>query len=197
MDISALHRKESIILNAIELIDQFGIHSVSTKEIAKRLAISESTIFKHFPKKYDLLKAVLEQYSLYDSDIYFTSINKDNAKEALLFYIDSFLVYYENYPEITALQHSYEILTGMDMLAEQAKEIYFHRHAHMRELVERAIGEGVFKKEHEAGMLTDVIESTCRGICLRWRLSDKGFSLREETIKAVHILVDVFSVKDL
>ena len=51
MDFNSVPKRESIVLNAIDLIHEFGIHLVSTKEIAKRLGISESTVFKYFPKE--------------------------------------------------------------------------------------------------------------------------------------------------
>jgi AcrR family transcriptional regulator len=89
MENESLFRKESIVLNTIDVINEFGIQSVSTKEIAKRMNVSEGTVFKYFSKKSDLLFAVLEHYSQYDDDI-FTTIRSKNMdpKEAIIFYIN-------------------------------------------------------------------------------------------------------------
>ena len=46
-----LHRKEQLILTAIEIIDEIGIQRLTTREIAKRQQISEATIFRHFKIK--------------------------------------------------------------------------------------------------------------------------------------------------
>lgn len=61
-----IHRSLSIIPSTI-VIDESGINGVSTREIAKRVGISEPAIFRHFKTKTDLL--VLDYFGHYDSDI--------------------------------------------------------------------------------------------------------------------------------
>jgi AcrR family transcriptional regulator len=75
--VDSLHRKDRLILTTIDIIDELGIQSLSTREIAKREGVSEATLFRHFKSKNDLLAAVLEYYSKFDDDIYQTTgINK-------------------------------------------------------------------------------------------------------------------------
>ncbi|WHH60380.1 TetR/AcrR family transcriptional regulator [Petroclostridium sp. X23] len=195
MDVNAAHRRENIILNAIDLIHEYGIHSVSTKEIAKRLGVSEGTIFKHFPKKSALLLAVLEHLCLYDNDMYYTAKNKkSNPKEAILFYINSYMIYYQNYPAITALLQVYDVLQGIPELGEKAKSIFFTRLGFMKDLIEEAQEAGEISRNIDSESLADIITSTCRGICLRWRLENFEFSLHEKVIQAVSTLLDTFSI---
>lgn len=194
MDSSYVHRKESIVFTAIDFIHEFGIQSVSTKEIAKRLGISESTIFKHFPKKNDLLMAVLDQFSLYDNDIFRTAISKKkDPREAITFFIDSYTGYYENYPAITALVQAYDVFRSIPELKEKAIGIVFHRLECMEKLVLAAQESGELRDDTDSALLAEMLISTCRGISLRWRMKEHGFSLREETLKAVRMLLDAFS----
>ena len=193
MDIKNVYRRENILWNAIDIIHQCGIHSVSTKVIAKRLGISEGTVFNHFPKKNDLIKAVLEQFSMYDEDIFRTAEKKKaESNEAILFYIDSYVGYYENYPAITSLIHGYDMVKGVAELEEIAHRTFLTRFLHMKRLIEDAQEAGAVSKAADAEVLADVVTSTFRGICIRWRISAFSFSLREKMLHAVRMILDAF-----
>jgi len=103
-----LHRKDAIVLKAIEIIDETGLQGLSTREIAKRVGISEGTIFKHYKSKNEVLLAVLEHFSAFDDEIIKTIyLRKKTPKEAIIFFVSSYVEYYENYPAITALIELY------------------------------------------------------------------------------------------
>ena len=197
MDEGAIHRRESIVLNAIDLINEFGIHSVSTKEIARRLGISESTIFKYFPKKNDLIMAVLEQFSVYDNDIFNTAINTmSNPKEAILFCLDSYLAYYENYPAITAVFQAYDVLRGVPELEQKAKSIFQNRLAATKKLIEEAQSAGVISSLVDADSLADIATALLRGICLKWRMFNFDFPLKQKAMQEFNMLFDAFSTSE-
>jgi len=194
MEFTVVHRRENIVLTAIELIHEYGIHSVSTKEISKRLKISESTIFKHFLRKNDLLLAALDHFSLYDNDIFHTAkTQKKGPKNAILFYINTYAAYYENYPAITALIQAYDTVRGIPELEKKAVSIYMNRLVYMKELIQKAQEDGIVCKNADADSLAVILTSTCTGICLNWRISNFSFKLREKLMDTVNMLLDAFS----
>ena len=194
MEINNLHRRENIISCTIDLLHERGIHGVSTKLLAKKLDISEGTIFKYFPKKKDLLLGVLDQFSLYDEDIFWTAQNKkSDSQEALLFYLDAYLTYYENYPAITVLMQIYDSFYGIPELEEKSKQIFFTRFNYMTQLIEISQADGKISKHIEPHTLAEILSATFRGICMRWRISNFNFSLYEEVMKTVKTLLDAFA----
>lgn len=194
MDGLAVHRKESIISATTEVISDCGIQSVSTKEVAKKLGISEGTIFKYFPKKSDLLYAVLETFTAFDSDIFMTTeVKQMQPREAIIFYIESYLIYYENYPEAAAIEHEYHVLRGDSRLQDKTKNIFMTRAEYIRRLVEKAQEADVISKETNSESLTDIIMSTFRGMCIKWKINNYDFSLREKTLIAIKLLLEAFS----
>lgn len=198
MELSSVHKKANIVLTAIDLIHEFGIHSVSTKEIARRLGLSESTIFKYFSKKNHIFLAVLEHFSLYDQDIFRTSLEKAKksaSREAILFYMDSYVSYYENYPQITALIQAYELFRGISELETRAKDIFLNRLAHIQELIRIAQEANVIKQDISTEILADMVHSIFIGLCLKWRIKNFNFSLRKETMHTIHLWLDAFSYK--
>jgi AcrR family transcriptional regulator len=194
LESTGVQRKESIVFTTIDVINEFGIQSVSTREVAKREGISEATIYKYFPRKSDLLLAVLDCFSQFDNDIFQTTRQKNmNPKEAISFYIDCYLVYYENYPAITAVYQAFCLLQREPVLENKVKSIYFNRFEFMKRMTKDAQEAGTLSNEVDSSSLAEIIISTCRGIGLRWRLNNFGFSLREEVSQAVKIILDGFN----
>jgi AcrR family transcriptional regulator len=194
LDASAMHKRESIVFTTIDLINEFGIQAISTREVAKRQGISQGTVFQYFKKKSDLLNAVLDHYSLYDNDIFQTTIlNKMEPKQSILFYIDTYLSYFENYPAITAVSQAYDILRDDPILGDKVKGIYDKRSNFIKSMIEEAQQAGIICREYDSSTVTDILISTCNGICLRWRINNFNFPLREKTLEAVNILLSAFN----
>ena len=57
---SLLNRKDSIVITAIEIMSELGIHGLTTKEIARRQGISEGTIFRYFRSKNEIILSMLK-----------------------------------------------------------------------------------------------------------------------------------------
>jgi AcrR family transcriptional regulator len=196
MELEASQRKEYIILHAIDLIDESGIHNVSTKEIAKRLNISEGLIFKLYPKKSDLILAVLDRFCLYDRDMFYTALDKnENELEAIRFYINSYMIYYENYPAITAIYQVYDTLKGDAVLEQKAREIYFSRIGYLTTMVAKAKESGFVRDTIDSESIATIISSIIRGICLKWRLCGHSFSLKEKAAEATDLVLEAIKIQ--
>jgi len=44
---------------ALEVVAEHGFHGTSTRELARRAGVSEALVFRHFPTKEDLIRAIL------------------------------------------------------------------------------------------------------------------------------------------
>jgi len=184
-------KREYIVMTAIDLIHENGFYHVSTKEIAKRVGISESLVFKIFPKKSDIIKAVLDQFSLYDRDIYKSALDKnEDPVDAILFFFDKYLLYYENYPAITAVFQVLDLQKGYSDIDNITKEIYLNRLEFIKKLVINAQESGRMDKTKDAEIISDILFSILKGMCAKWRLSDFSFPLQERTDEAIGILLE-------
>lgn len=191
-----LHTKESLILSTIKVIDEQGMQGFTTREVAKSQGISESTIFKHYKTKNELILAVLEYFSQYDQAIIETLEHKKlKPIEAITFFVDAYVTYYENYPEITAITLSYEGLTRDSELRDAVYKIFNQRFNTMLSLVEDAKRQREISMDTDSKSLTDLIIGLERFVIMRWRLENNKFSLKEHTLKALKMLFEVFSLK--
>jgi len=179
----------------IEVISEQGLQGLTTREVAKRQGISESTIFKHYKSKNELILAVLEYFSQYDQVI-IESLGLKEFKpiEAITYFVEAYVTYYENYPEITAITLSYEGLMHEAELSAVVKRIFTKRVKTIQALIVEAKRQKEISQDVETESLADLIIGLESVIILRWRMNDYNFPLKEHTLRALKMLLDVFKI---
>lgn len=178
MGISILHRKDSLILTTVDIIEELGIQGLTTREIAKRQKVSEATLFRHYKNKNELLLAVLSFYEQYDSDIFLTICQSGlKPMDAIKQYVMKYAEYYQNYPAITSITQVYDVLRYDAELEGKILDIQHNRISMMTQLVEVAQNADEIRKDYSAEMIAVMILGFFREICLNWRLEKYDFSL--------------------
>lgn len=178
-----IHRKIMITLTAIEIINDLGIQRVSTKEIANRQGIAESTIYKHFNSKNEIILSVLDYYSQFDKDIIISAKKQAiHAIESIEIFINAYTEYYENYPAITSITQSYVMLLNNPAFVEKIKNIILHREEFVRGKLEEAKAQKLIDPAIDSEALADIFFGTFNRICCKWRMSNYNFSLKEKTL---------------
>jgi len=190
-----IHTKESLILSTIEVISEKGLQGLTTREVAKRQGISESTIFKHYKSKNELILAVLEYFSQYDQAIIESLKLRDYTPiEAITYFVEAYVTYYENYPEITAITLSCEGLMCEPELNAVVYNIFIKRFNSVKSLITEAKHKKVLAKEVDPGSMADLIIGLERASVLRWRMDNYNFSLKDHTLSALKMLLDAFAL---
>lgn len=199
MAISLLHRKESVVLTAIEIIDDLGIHGLSTKELAKRQGISEGTLFKHFKSKNEIILAVLDHFSKFDLAIFESTLARraenKRAIDMIHFWVDAYATYYENYPAITAVAQLYDVFNYDTVLSGKVKDIYSKRLDYLKQIIEEIQQAGEIKGTIDSNILADIIFGSFRTICLTWRMEGRNFSLKNKLLSAFDVIMELFRIK--
>jgi AcrR family transcriptional regulator len=192
-----LHTKESLILSTIEVISEHGLQGLTTREVAKRQGISESTIFKHYKSKNELILAVLEYFAQYDQAIIESLALKEfKPIAAITYFVEAYVTYYENYPEITAITLSYEGLMHELELSDVVRVIVTRRISTIQSLIEEAKRQNEIAKDVDTDSLADLIIGLERMVILRWRLDKYNFSLKKHTLTALRMLLGCFQIAE-
>lgn len=192
-----LTRKESIVLTAIDIIGDLGIHELSVREIAKRQNITDASLYRHFKSKQEIIVAVLDYYSKFDENIMKTI--KDSTMtniEGIKFFIKSLAECFENYPDLVAIDHSYEIFGHDAILADKVKGIFFTRFEFVKSMVEEGKKSGEIHAEVISEDLTDIIIGIFRTSSLRWRMNKCDFSLKEKILRTLDSLFASYARND-
>lgn len=188
-----LSRKHSIIISALEIIDEIGIDGLSLRELAKKQGVTEAALYKHFSSKEEIVMAVLDYYARYDSKIKNTIENSSyTPRESILFFIKSIAEVYESHPAMTCIVNSFEVLITDNPAVKRVKEIFTSRSEYLKSLVEKGQKEGSISAEIPAEYLTVVICGILRASALRWRIGNYSFPLKTRVADILELLLARF-----
>lgn len=197
MGISLLHRRESIIISTIEVLNEVGLQNLSTKLIAKREGVSEGTLFRHFKNKTEIMIAVIDHFSQFDNAIIETSMKRGLSPiETIRHFVCSYAEYYENYPAITALIQAYDSLMRDSELSDKVRFIINKRSNFIIETIKEGQKNGIIKADISSELLEDLITGGSREICLKWRMTKFEFSIKDRTLEMLDMSLDAFLEKN-
>lgn len=181
-----LSRKDSLILTAIELIDSAGIQGLTIRELANCQEITDGAIYRHFKTKNDIIMAVLDHFSSFDSTIIGVIKEQNmNAKEGLLFLIKSYAEYYENYPALASVEFIYDFIKNEQELAQRMMDIFDYRFKSTLEIITEGKNKGDIICDMKPDELADIILGIKKQIVFRWRLHGYSFGLKGKMMAAV------------
>lgn len=186
-----VHRRERIVITAIDVINELGVQALSTKRIAQMEGISESTVFKHFASKNAILQAVLHTYSQFDCDIMESIQLKElTCIDSLFYYTDAYTQYYESYPSITAITQGMDEMRYIDGLALKVDAIKNRRRQFLMDLIARGQCEGQIKPDLLPEVVVDIIIGTVLASVGRWRSEGFNFALNHYCRVALRVIVN-------
>jgi AcrR family transcriptional regulator len=175
-----IKRKNRIIIEAIDLLDESGIQGLTTKEIAKRQGITEPAIYRQFDSKKQIILSVLEEFSKYDHTIRSTLLQQPmRFEEKIAFYVNSYISYYESYPQISVIMFSADVYRYDEETFSFMKEVLDSREVFLKEIVRKAIEEGEVKRDSDPEEIADSIQGLIWWYTFKWRIIDPGMSLKK------------------
>ncbi|WKY47873.1 TetR/AcrR family transcriptional regulator [Eubacteriaceae bacterium ES3] len=189
---SLIHRKESIIVSTIEVLNEVGLQNLSTKLIARQEGVSEGTLFRHFRNKIEILAAVIDQFGQFDNAIIETCQKRAFLPvESLRYFFNAYAEYYENYPQITVVIQLYDSLTNEEGLADKIREIMKRREDFIVEVIKKAQTMEVFNSDLNPDRIAELFIGGNKEVCLKWRIKNYNFSLKEQAKELLETLITV------
>jgi AcrR family transcriptional regulator len=186
----AIARKESIILSAIEIIDELGLQGLSVRELAKKEGITDGALYRHFDSKEDIILAVLDYYSQDDAMITQTiEIKEMSAEQSMKFALGSLAEFYEKHPKVSAISSLYECFRHSGDTGEKIKDIIALRYNLINKLIKTGKSLGQFNQEVDSELVTDIILSSTREMLLKWKIDGYKFSLKSRVLSALEVVL--------
>ena len=169
-------RQKIIIDEAINIIHDGGYESLSIRELAKRVKISEPAIYRHFLNKEDIVLGILNRISDFDQSLIESIDKKKTAKEKL----DEFMCFHFEFlaknKNMTSVIFSEDIFTQSSILKEKLIKIFSYRKKLIIGILENIKSKGKIR-DLDSAELSKIIIGFIRMIVLEWKLSDFNFSL--------------------
>ncbi len=183
-------RRDNIILAAIDIINESGMQGLSTKGLALKQGISESLLYKHFKSLDEVLIAVIEYFTQYDTMICNTVQKRDiSYKEKILEYIKSFVELYESYPALASVMLNYTTLIHYEHTKKMVIDIFKERNNFVQKMVREGQAAGEIRDIFTPLELTDTIMGIVTNTTFRWKVSEYQFSLKEHVLTTINKVI--------
>ncbi len=144
-------RQEQIKKAVLKIIAEEGLHNLSTRNLAKRIGLSEGAIFRHFSTKRDIIKGIMDDVA---GDLVGTlrniALKPEKAEEKLFNYLCRNVTYLKENRGITILLFSEAAHLGDKELKDKLNQILTEQKHLIVKIVNDGIAEGVWEKSVNA-----------------------------------------------
>jgi hypothetical protein len=138
--------------------------------------------------------AVVDKFACFDCMIENTITAQNfTTREAIVFFVNSYVEYYENYPAITAMLFTYDALRQEGEAMQKIIDIMNERYDFLKRLIEQGVRKGEVKESVNAENLVYIIFGTVNSITQMWRAKNCGFSLKDKIMTALDTLLGFIS----
>ncbi|MCG7844060.1 MAG: TetR/AcrR family transcriptional regulator [Methanomassiliicoccales archaeon] len=176
-------RKEQIMETALKIIHNKGIHSLTLREIADDVGVSEAALFRHFKSKADIVDSLASM--VFDENQFIP--RGEGTWEAL----ENMLIWQMELFQKNPLHTS--VLFQEDIFREfpSVKERFDLRRSSRTSLICQLVREG----QHDGTLAIDVDGETfsllfmggIRMAVLEWRYADFSYDIRSRTTPLLHL----------
>ncbi len=141
-------RQEQIKAAVLEIIAEEGLHNVSTRNLAKRIGLTEGAIFRHFKSKRDIIKGIMDDVARdLITPLRNIVLNPQKAEDKLFSYLCCNVKYLKEKRGITILLFSEATHLGDKELKDKLNQILSEQKQLIVKIINDGIAEGVWSKD--------------------------------------------------
>lgn len=144
-------RQEQIKKAVLDIIADEGLHNFSTRNLAKRIGLTEGAIFRHFQTKRDIIKGIMDDVvNNLVGTLRNIALKPDKAEDKLFNYLCQNVKYLKENRGITILLFSEAAHLGDTELKEKLNQILIEQKQLIIKIVKDGIAEGVWDESINA-----------------------------------------------
>jgi AcrR family transcriptional regulator len=144
-------RQAQIKKAVLEIIAEEGLHNMSTRNLAKKIGLTEGAIFRHFSSKRDIIKGIMDDVATdLIGSLRNIALKSDKAEKKLFDYLCRNIKYLKENRGITILLFSEAAHLGDKELKEKLNQILSEQKQFIIKIVKDGIAEGVWDKNVNA-----------------------------------------------
>ena len=144
-------RQEQIKKAVLEIIASEGLHNLSTRNLAKKIGLSEGAIFRHFKTKRDIIKGIMDDVARdLIGSLRNIALKPIKAEKKLSQYLCQNVKYLKGNMGITILLFSEAAHLGDKELKYKLNRILTEQKQLIIKIVKEGIAEGVWEKSIRA-----------------------------------------------
>ncbi|HMN22948.1 MAG TPA: TetR/AcrR family transcriptional regulator [Ignavibacteriaceae bacterium] len=167
-----------IIDEAIKIIHTSGYQSLSIRELAKQVKISEPAIYRHFLNKEDIILGILNRMMDFDHLLEKDILKQKTTQEKIRHFISFHFDFLEKKKEMTSVLFAEDMFDQSEILRQRLMFIIQKRKNLLNTILDTSKTNGEMIEIDNKDVVS-IILGLIRMIVLEWRLSNFTFSLSE------------------
>ncbi|TFG81098.1 MAG: TetR/AcrR family transcriptional regulator [Chrysiogenales bacterium] len=192
--LNTVERQKHIVEQAIKIINANGYSSLSIRELAHKVRISEAAIYRHFLNKEDIILGILTLFCGFDKQLNQEIALLHNPLEKLKHFMLFHFTYLEKHVAMTSVIFSEDIFNQSEILKKKMQSIIKNRKKALFDIVSAIKSENCIS-EMDVEEFVVIILGYIRLIVLEWRLSNYAFSLKARGNKAIKFVKTILPKK--
>ncbi len=182
-------RQEQIKKAVLDIIADEGLHNISTRNLAKKIGLTEGAIFRHFQTKRDIIKGIMDdvENNLIGS-LKNIVLKPDKAEDKMFKYLCQNVKYLKENRGITILLFSEATHLGDKQLKEKLNQILSEQKQFIIKIVKDGIAEGVWDKNVNAEDVAVIYMGIPITLNIELVLNNKNLNL-DNFCKRMYVLI--------
>lgn len=174
------NRKEQIVFTALEIISEEGVKSLTMKNIADRIGISDAALYRHFENKQEIMLAMIETVGRnLTTNISNAVANIETPVDKLKEILHIHLSYLEQNKGIPRLVFSEEVHQNDPVLRKSILKMVNHYLDLIRGILLRAKDSGQVKSDIDIEATAIAFLGLVQAMAILWSLSGFEFSISD------------------
>ncbi len=171
-------RQVQIKKAVLEIIADEGLHNISTRNLAKKIGLTEGAIFRHFTTKRDIVKGIMDDVAQDLIGSLRNIVLKPEKAETKLFnYLCRNVTYLKENRGITILLFSEAAHLGDKELKEKLNQILSEQKQFIIKIVKDGISDGVWDKNVNPEDLAEIYMGIPITFNIELILNKSGFNV--------------------
>lgn len=186
-------RQKIIIDEAINIIHKGGYESLSIRELAGKVKISEPAIYRHFLNKEDIILGILSRIGEFDHFLEEYLAHGNSAVEKLGRFIRFHFDFLQKNKEMTSILFSEDIFNQSDLLRQKLMRIIKYRKSLLISIIDQGKAENNIKNIETISIVTMIL-GFIRLTVLEWRLGGFGIILSNKGDEVISAITEMIGV---
>jgi AcrR family transcriptional regulator len=168
-------RQKEIITASLELISEKGIQGLTIKNLAKKIKVAESAIYRHYENKTQILIAMLD--TIREQSLPDRSRHDIPAIERIERRFRNHFRAFAAFPALVSVAFSEDLFQNEQPLIDRTKEIMQKSITDMSAIIKTGQIQGELRADIDPEQLAIIMTGTIRMFVKRWKMADYSFDL--------------------
>lgn len=141
-------RRAQIKKAVLDIISEEGLHSISARNVAKRVGITDGAIFRHFKSKREIIKSIMTDVETeLIEDLRSIVDSADGAEDRLYRFLYTHITYLVEHRGIAVLLFSEAAHLNFKQLRNQLRSILTEQKSMISKIIRDGVKEGTWRKK--------------------------------------------------